>query len=381
MEQQFKTVITANSKWINLHLKETYEYRDLIFLFVRRDFISKYKQTILGPLWAVIQPLLTTIVFTVIFGSLANLTTLDVKATEETVIPAFLFYMAGTICWSYFSSTVSSTANTFITNSSIMGKVYLKTKYDNEMKMEIPHNHNFASAMFGFREMAAEIVPYHLIDDIYDDFKREDIALDYIDQCNVLFNKFGVTPHIPDYPDVLKLFLGRKIWKDTINSISRDENKWSAGYFVKPAVRSKAFTGKTISSIKDLMGCGNHAEDYEVLVSESLDIAAEWRCFITYDEIIDVRPYGMIIDKSRKGYLYHYDAQVLNSMMESFVSWEDRPMACSMDICVTKDGRTLLVEFNDAYSLGAYGLADIYYAKLISARWSQLLGVKDEYHF
>ena len=381
MEQQFKTVITANSKWINLHLKETYEYRDLIFLFVRRDFISKYKQTILGPLWAVIQPLLTTIVFTVIFGSLANLTTLDVKATEETVIPAFLFYMAGTICWSYFSSTVSSTANTFITNSSIMGKVYLKTKYDNEMKMEIPHNHNFASAMFGFREMAAEIVPYHLIDDIYDDFKREDIALDYIDQCNVLFNKFGVTPHIPDYPDVLKPFLGRKIWKDTINSISRDENKWSAGYFVKPAVRSKAFTGKTISSIKDLMGCGNHAEDYEVLVSESLDIAAEWRCFITYDEIIDVRPYGMIIDKSRKGYLYHYDAQVLNSMMESFVSWEDRPMACSMDICVTKDGRTLLVEFNDAYSLGAYGLADIYYAKLISARWSQLLGVKDEYHF
>ena len=381
MEQQFKTVITANSKWINLHLKETYEYRDLIFLFVRRDFVSKYKQTILGPLWAVIQPLLTTIVFTVIFGSLANLTTLDVKATEETVIPAFLFYMAGTICWSYFSSTVSSTANTFITNSSIMGKVYLKTKYDNEMKMEIPHNHNFASAMFGFREMAAEIVPYHLIDDIYDDFKREDIALDYIDQCNVLFNKFGVTPHIPDYPDVLKPFLGRKIWKDTINSISRDENKWSAGYFVKPAVRSKAFTGKTISSIKDLMGCGNHAEDYEVLVSESLDIAAEWRCFITYDEIIDVRPYGMIIDKSRKGYLYHYDAQVLNSMMESFVSWEDRPMACSMDICVTKDGRTLLVEFNDAYSLGAYGLADIYYAKLISARWSQLLGVKDEYHF
>lgn len=181
-----------------------------------------------------------------------------------------------------------------------MGKVYLKTKYDNEMKMEIPHNHNFASAMFGFREMAAEIVPYHLIDDIYDDFKREDIALDYIDQCNVLFNKFGVTPHIPDYPDVLKPFLGRKIWKDTINSISRDENKWSAGYFVKPAVRSKAFTGKTISSIKDLMGCGNHAEDYEVLVSESLDIAAEWRCFITYDEIIDVRPYGMIIDKSRK---------------------------------------------------------------------------------
>lgn len=153
------------------------------------------------------------------------------------------------------------------------------------------------------------------------------------------------------------------------------------GIFCETSSKKQGFYRQDNFQYKDLMGCGNHAEDYEVLVSESLDIAAEWRCFITYDEIIDVRPYGMIIDKSRKGYLYHYDAQVLNSMMESFVSWEDRPMACSMDICVTKDGRTLLVEFNDAYSLGAYGLADIYYAKLISARWSQLLGVKDEYHF
>ena len=102
-----------------------------------------------------------------------------------------------------------------------MGKVYLKTKYDNEMKMEIPHSQNFAVAMYGFREMAAEIVPYHLVDDIYDDFKREDIALDYIDQCNELFNKFGVKPHIPDYPDVLKQFLGRKIWKDTTTQLDR----------------------------------------------------------------------------------------------------------------------------------------------------------------
>lgn len=67
-------------------------------------------------------------------------------------------------------------------------RMSMKTKYDNEMKMEIPHNHNFASAMYGFREMAAVIVPYHLIDDIYDDFKREDIALDYIDQCNIMPN-------------------------------------------------------------------------------------------------------------------------------------------------------------------------------------------------
>ena len=210
--------------------------------------------------------------------------------------------------------------------------------------------------------------------------EREDIVLDYIDQCNSIFSKFGIEQSIPDYPKVMDKFLGRKIWKDTINSISRSEEKWSAGYFVKP-VRSKAFTGKIISSISDLVGCGNYSEDYDVLVSEPLDICAEWRCFIIYDEIVDVRPYGLLLDRSRKSYRYHYDFKALDSMMEAFISWEERPMACSLDICVTKDGQTLLVEINDAYSLGCYGLASVFYAKLISARWSQILGVKDEYHF
>lgn len=261
-----------------------------------------------------------------------------------------------------------------------MGRIYLKTKYDNGMNMEIPHCCNMANAMYGFREMGAEIIPYHSIDDIYDKVQREDIVLDYIDQCNEIFKKFGVTPHIPDYPEVLEPFLGRKIWKDTINSISRNEEKWSAGYFVKPT-RSKAFTGKIISSVADLVGCGNYSEDYEVLVSEPLDICAEWRCFVMYDEIIDVRPYGTLMDRQRKSYRYHYDAAALNDMMNAFVGWDERPAACSMDICVTREGKTLLVELNDAYSLGSYGLPGIYYAKLISARWSQLLGVRDEYHF
>lgn len=123
-KERYETVIDANSKLIDLKLKETFGYRDLIFLFVKRDFISKYKQTILGPLWAIIQPFFTTIVFTVIFGNLANLTTADVKMSSNLVIPGFLFYMAGTICWSYFSTTITTTSNTFIANSNIMGKVY-----------------------------------------------------------------------------------------------------------------------------------------------------------------------------------------------------------------------------------------------------------------
>lgn len=119
---KFKTEITAKHRLFDLHLKETFKYRDLIFLFVKRDFTALYKQTILGPLWALIQPFLTTVVFTVIFQNLAGLTTADVKG--DFVMPGFLFYMAGNICWSYFSTTLQTTSNTFLSNSAIMGKVY-----------------------------------------------------------------------------------------------------------------------------------------------------------------------------------------------------------------------------------------------------------------
>jgi lipopolysaccharide transport system permease protein len=107
---------------LDLHIRETLRYRDLIYLFVKRDFTAKYKQTILGPLWAVIQPLLTTVVFTIIFGRLARLTTAD--APGDLMIPGFLFYMAGNICWGYFAATVNDISNVFIKNRNIMGKVY-----------------------------------------------------------------------------------------------------------------------------------------------------------------------------------------------------------------------------------------------------------------
>ena len=120
--QTFKTEITAEHRLLDLHIRETLAYRDLILLFVKRDFTALYKQTILGPLWAVIQPLLTTVVFTIIFGNLAGLTTADTAA--DYILPGFLFYMSGNICWGYFSSTLSGTSNTFLANRNTMGKVY-----------------------------------------------------------------------------------------------------------------------------------------------------------------------------------------------------------------------------------------------------------------
>lgn len=122
----YSVVITPHHKLMDLHIRETWRKKELIGLFVKRDFVSKYKQTILGPLWAIIQPLLTTIVFTFVFGSIAKLSTSDVVSgsASENLVPGFLFYMAGTVCWTYFSSCLNGTSNTFGANAGIFGKVY-----------------------------------------------------------------------------------------------------------------------------------------------------------------------------------------------------------------------------------------------------------------
>ena len=120
--ESFDIEVSAEHRLLDLHLKEAYQYRDMIFLLVRRDFVSKYKQTVLGPLWAIIHPFMTTIVYTIIFGNLAKLTTADIPG--DFAVPAFLFYMSGNICWGYFSSTVSTTSGTFLSNQGTMGKVY-----------------------------------------------------------------------------------------------------------------------------------------------------------------------------------------------------------------------------------------------------------------
>jgi len=109
-------IITPRKKWYELQLREVWHYRDLIGMFVRRDFVSLYKQTILGPLWFLIQPLLTSIVFTVVFGNIAGLPTDG--------LPQLLFYMSGTVLWNYFSGCLTGTSTTFTANAHLFGKVY-----------------------------------------------------------------------------------------------------------------------------------------------------------------------------------------------------------------------------------------------------------------
>ncbi|HWT75773.1 MAG TPA: ABC transporter permease [Mobilitalea sp.] len=116
MQEHWDYVIKSKKSWFQINLKELFRYRYLSLLFVRRTFIANYKQTILGPGWAVLQPLLTTVVFTVIFGNIAQLPTDG--------IPPFLFYMCNNIFWTYFASCLTTTSSTFVSNANIFGKVY-----------------------------------------------------------------------------------------------------------------------------------------------------------------------------------------------------------------------------------------------------------------
>ena len=115
-DERWTTTIKAKNSWLDINFKELWKYRDLIKMFVKRDFTTFYKQTILGPLWIIINPLLTTLMFTIVFGRIANISTEGV--------PQFLFYLAGNTIWMYFSGSLTKTAATFTSNAAVFGKVY-----------------------------------------------------------------------------------------------------------------------------------------------------------------------------------------------------------------------------------------------------------------
>jgi lipopolysaccharide transport system permease protein len=116
IDQDWDLEIKPQGKLINLHLKDVWSYRDLLWLLVRRDFVSFYKQTIFGPLWFFIQPIFTTILFTIVFSKMGGF------STEG--IPAPLFYMCGTVAWNYFADCLTKTSTVFKDNAHIFGKVY-----------------------------------------------------------------------------------------------------------------------------------------------------------------------------------------------------------------------------------------------------------------
>ncbi len=135
-KQQWTETIESSHSLLDLNLKEVWRYKDLVYMFVKRDFVSSFKQTILGPIWFFINPIFTTIVYLVVFGNIAKLSTDGA--------PKILFYLAGITLWNYFSTCLNSTSNVFTANASIFGKVYfprlvmpLSIVFSNLMKLGV----------------------------------------------------------------------------------------------------------------------------------------------------------------------------------------------------------------------------------------------------
>lgn len=231
----------------------------------------------------------------------------------------------------------------------------------------IPHNYNFMNAWQGFREMGFEVITFSDNKELSTSVPN-DVIVGYVNTVRSRLFDFGITSPEMDYPEELKKYLGRKIWKTTMSRVNNDPECWPV--FVKP-LEDKQFTGVVVRSTKDLIGCGICGADQDVYCSEIVDFVAEWRCFVRYGRILGVRPY-------KGDWKAHYDSAVIEKAVNEFVT---APNGYAIDFGLTRDGRALLIEVNDGYALGCYGLFYLDYAKLLSARWAELAGTEDECAF
>ena len=226
--QNWTTVIKPKSGWFDINLRELWRYPDLIMLFVKRDFTAVYKQTILGPLWFVFQPLFSTLVFTIIFGNVAKIPTDGV--------PHALFYLAGIIAWNYFASCLDKTSDTFYANAGMFGKVYFP-------RLSVPLSiviTNLITLAIQFAVFVALLLFYY--------FKGTDISLHWsavflpflILQMAALGLGTGIivsslTTRYRDFKYLLSF--GIQLWmyaSPVVYPLSQVPEKWRAVYLINP---------------------------------------------------------------------------------------------------------------------------------------------------
>ena len=219
------------------------------------------------------------------------------------------------------------------------------------------------TAWLGFKNMGFGTVPFETADDL-NACEREDVVVGGLGVIRARLLSLGIDASEINYPEELRPFLGRRLWKTTIDHVNTEMDMWPL--FVKP-VEGKRFTGCVFAGTKDLIGKGCCGEDFPVICSEVVDFVSEYRCFVRHGEILDVRHY-------RRDWSEATSRAVVEQAIAAHAS---APAGYAADFGVTSDGRTLLVEVNDGYSLGPYGLWPELYAQLLSARWSQMVGTND----
>ncbi len=226
---------------------------------------------------------------------------------------------------------------------------------------------NMAAAYYGFMNRGWEIIKFKE-NSLPQGLSREDVVVGKIDDVKIALKNLGcIPPKELDYPEDLKDLYGRKIWREKLHNIANDESTWPV--FIKP-YNGKQFTGRLITSIKDLIGCGSQ-QVVDIWCSSPVKFVAEWRCFVCYGKVMDVRHYKGTWEK-------HFDPSVLKYALELY---KNQPASFTVDIGLTEKGETLIVEVNDGYSVGTYGLQPHLYCKFLSARWSEMVNIPDPCRF
>ena len=227
-----------------------------------------------------------------------------------------------------------------------------------------PETETDYTAWQGFQELGLELWFYQNERELVN-CRPDDLIVGGVSTITRKLKGFGIALPDYDYPDELINFLGRRIWTDTLTGILAKPEKWPV--FVKPS-RNKEFMGFVLRAENDVPRLRQAKLDDTVLCSELVSFSREWRVFIRYGRIVDVRPY-------RGDWHIQYNADAIEHAVSIFRS---APAGYAMDFGVTEKGQTLLVEVNDGFALGSYGVDPVEYAKLLSARWCELVGIHDE---
>ena len=243
-------------------------------------------------------------------------------------------------------------------------KAYIQTDKNGEF-----YNVNAFIAYEGFKHFGFEIEKYIDVKNILDE-NPQNIIVGGIGNVRKRIELLGIERKQQeiDYPNELEKYLNRKIWKSTLEEILSQKH---FNIFIKPDIDTKKFAGKVFKNELDFIGLIDEENPTKVLCSEIVNFKTEFRCFIRYKEILDIRRYKGDWDKS-------INLEIVKSAISDF---ESQPNSYALDFGITDDNKTVLVEVNDGHSLGSYGISSQNYAKFLSARWSELTNTNDYLNF
>lgn len=241
---------------------------------------------------------------------------------------------------------------------SLIDLAYVQVDYNTKM----PINSTAYALWEGCQLLGIETKFYSFLADIRKDLRKETLVHGWIGHVKGALQALGCElPNVPDAPECLLPFFGRKIWYTTMGDIR--SRGTSVPVFIKPRTHQKAFTGHIASGeIRDLIRTASFDNDLEIMASDPVNFVSEYRIMVHHGMMVAARHYN-------GDFTLMPDMSVATKAIQAF---EGAPCAYSLDLGLTDDGRSLIVEINDAFSLGAYGTHAIVYASMIVDRWCEM---------